>query len=71
MKKETMAHLGLLLIALIWGFAFVAVDYALINGWQTFTILSLRGTISALLLLPFAIKGKFWKDKKMIIHSVV
>lgn len=71
MKKETMAQLGLLLIALIWGFAFVAVDYALINGWQTFTILALRGTISALLLLPFAIKGKFWKDKKMIIHSVV
>ena len=71
MKKETIALLGLLLIAIIWGFAFVTVDYALENGWQTFTILALRGIIAGLLLLPFAIKNKFWKHKKMIIHSAV
>lgn len=71
MKKSIIANLGLLVIAIIWGFAFVAVDYALANGWQTFTILALRGLIASLLLLPFAIKNRFWKHKKMILHAAI
>ena len=71
MKKETIGMFILLLVAVIWGFAFIAVDHALVNGWQTFTILSLRGLIAGLLLLPFAIKKKFWRSKNLIIHSII
>lgn len=71
MKKETLGISLLLIVSIIWGFAFIAVDYALINGWKTFTILGMRGLIAGLLLLPLAIKKKFWKNKNLIYHSVV
>ena len=71
MKKEAIGISVLMLVAIIWGFAFIAVDYALLNGWNTFTILFLRGFIAGLLLLPFAIKKRFWKDKKLITHSII
>lgn len=70
MKKESIGISMLMLVAIIWGFAFIAVDYALINGWNTFTILALRGFIAGSLLLPFAIKKKFWQNKKVLIHCV-
>ena len=71
MKKERIATIGLFLIAIIWGVAFSAVDIALENGWKTFTILACRGLISGLLLFPFVLKAKIWKDKKTFIHAVV
>lgn len=71
MKKEAIGISALLLVSIIWGCAFIAVDYALINGWNTFTILTLRGFIAGLLLLPFAINKRFWKDKKLILHSMI
>lgn len=71
MKKETLGTIFLFIIAIIWGFAFVAVDYALENNWETFTILTCRGLIGGLLLLPFAIKDKFWKHKRILIHSII
>ena len=71
MKKETIGMSILLLVAVIWGFAFIAVDYALASGWQTFTILTLRGLIAGLVLLPFAIKKKFWRSKNLMIHSII
>ena len=58
--------IALFLVALIWGIAFIAVDYALASGWKTFTILAVRGLLSGLILLPFAIKDKVWKKKKLM-----
>ena len=71
MKKERYATIGLFLIAIIWGIAFSAVDIALANGWKTFTILACRGLISGLLLIPFVIKAKIWKDKKIFFHAII
>ena len=71
MKKESLGTLILLMIAVIWGFAFIAVDYALANGWNTFSILALRGFIAGIMLLPFALKKKFWTNKNLIIHAPI
>lgn len=71
MQKEKLATLGLLSIAIIWGMAFYFVDVALLNGWQTFTILAFRGIVSGLLLIPFAFMGKIWKNKRSLIHSII
>ena len=71
LKKERLASLTLILCALIWGVSFSAVDLALANGFKTFTILAFRGLISGFMLLPFAIKKKFWLNKKNIIHAFI
>lgn len=71
MRRSQIASLGLLLIAIIWGVAFIMVDYALNNGYKTFTILALRGLIAGLILSPFAIKYKVWRNKKNLLHSII
>ena len=43
MKKKLIGSSILMIVAIIWGVAFIAVDYALESGWQTFTILTARG----------------------------
>ena len=54
MKKEHLGLISLFIVSLIWGIAFLAVDYALENKWQTFTILAIRGLLAGGILLPFA-----------------
>ena len=71
MKKTHIATIALFAVAIIWGIAFIAVDYALASGWNTFTILALRGLLSGLLLLPFAIKEKIWKNPKLLLNCVI
>lgn len=71
MKKEHIATISLFLVAFIWGIAFIAVDYALDSGWNTFTILAIRGLLSGLLLLPFAIKEKIWKHKTVLLNCAI
>jgi len=71
MNKRSKAVIMLYIIALIWGFAFIAIDYSLANGYGVFYILALRGLIAGLLLLPFFIKNKFWKNKHTFVHSIV
>ncbi len=71
MRKETIALLSLFLVAFIWASAFIAIDMALESGWGTFSILTVRGLVGGLILLPFAIKTKFWKNKKSLIYGVV
>ena len=71
MKKKHIATIALFMVALIWGIAFIAVDYALESGWNTFAILAIRGILSGGLLLPFAIKEKIWKDKKQFINIII
>ena len=71
MKKEHLGIISLFAVALIWGIAFISVDYALVNGWKTFTLLAIRGILSGLLLFPFASKEKIWKNKKLLINCVI
>lgn len=71
MKKKHIALIALFVVALIWGVAFIAVDYALDSGWKTFTLLAIRGILSGLFLFPFALKAKIFKNKKLFLHSVI
>ena len=71
LKKESLGIISLFVVALIWGIAFIAVDYALASNWNTFTILAVRGLLSGLILLPFALKDKIWKNKKVFIHTII
>ena len=71
MKQKYIATISLFLVALIWGVAFIAVDYALVSGWNTFTILAIRGLLSGLILLPFAIKDNIFKNKNLLINCVI
>ena len=69
--KKQIGIISLFIVSLIWGLAFIAVDYALENGWNTFTILSIRGVLSGLMLLPFAIKDKIWKNKRIFFNTII
>ena len=71
LKKKHIATIGLFIVSIIWGIAFIAVDYALESGWNTFTILAIRGLLSGLILLPFAIKEKIFNNKKVLINTVI
>lgn len=59
MKENAKRYLGdffLLLVAIIWGFGFIAVKIGLNNGMAPFFLMFLRFLIAALALLPFQIK---------------
>lgn len=71
MKKSHIATIALFMVSLIWGIAFIAVDYALESGWNTFTILAVRGLLSGGLLIPFVIKEKTWQNPKILINCVI
>ena len=71
MKQKYIATISLFIVSLIWGVAFIAVDYALASGWNTFTILAVRGLLSGALLLPFALKDKIFKNKKLLINCII
>lgn len=71
MKIKNLGMISLFIVSIIWGVAFIAVDYALASGWKTFTILAIRGILSGLILLPFAIKDMIWKNKRLFINCVI
>ena len=71
MRKERLGIISLFVVSLIWGVAFLAVDYALENNWNTFTILTIRGVLSGLILFPFVLKDKMWKHKKLFINTMI
>lgn len=71
MKNKHLGMIALFIVSLIWGMAFIAVDYALANGWKTFTILAIRGLLSGLILFPFVIKDRIWRSKKIFIPCIV
>lgn len=71
MKKENISILALITVAFIWGSAFIGVEIALNAGWDVFPILAVRGLIGGLCTLPFALKYKFWNNKKGMISGVI
>ncbi len=50
-RRQLVADMGLLLVALIWGFTFVMVQEA-VQKWPVFAFLALRFTIASLAFLP-------------------
>lgn len=71
MKKETLGTIYLILIALIWGIAFIAIESALRAGWQTFPLLTVRGFIGGTVALVFSFKSKWYKDKYVYLLGFV
>ncbi len=71
MNKEKLSIIALLIVAFIWGSAFIGVDIALKAGWDVFPILAVRGLVGGLCTLPFALKYKFWKNKKGMISGLI
>lgn len=57
MKKYTLnADLMLLMVAIIWGTGFIAVEYAIHAGMSAVLILAIRFTLAAIILLAFTLK---------------
>ena len=71
MKIERKATLALFLAAILWGLAFIFVDDALKNGWQTFPLLAARGLLGGLFMFALSFKKKWWKNKKTIYLGIV
>lgn len=71
MNTETKAKLCLLSTAVIWGLGFVGVQGALDAGWDAFPLLFMRGLIGGLVLLPFSIKNKWWRNKELLLSGAI
>ncbi|MBS3991891.1 MAG: DMT family transporter [Erysipelothrix sp.] len=65
-----LAKSSLFLSAFLWGFGFVAVEGALISGWDPMALLAARGFIGGSLLLIFSYRRKFWKNKELMIEGI-
>ncbi|MDR1795203.1 MAG: DMT family transporter [Erysipelotrichaceae bacterium] len=70
MQKSTIGKILLLSATMIWGLAFVMVQYALDGGWSTFALLSARGFLGALLFSAISFSQKWWKNKKLVLSSL-
>lgn len=71
MQTKTKATLALFMTALIWGFAFIGVDDALMNGWETFPLLAFRGIIGGAFMLLFSYRKKWWHNKKTLLLGTI
>jgi drug/metabolite transporter (DMT)-like permease len=65
-----LAKSSLFLSAFLWGFGFVAVEGALISGWDPMALLAARGFIGGSLLFIFSYRRKFWKNKELMIEGI-
>lgn len=73
MKKKNVkmiALIALLILSIIWGFAYIGVTDALNNGWHPFSIVFLRGIVAAIAIFPFTIK-KSYKDKGLFLAGLI
>ncbi|MGB4985606.1 MAG: DMT family transporter [Erysipelotrichaceae bacterium] len=71
MNKRTLGKIILFIASFLWGMGFIATDIALSNGWQPFAILSFRGLVSSIVLIPFTLKTKWYKNMPFIKDSII
>lgn len=72
MKNNALyGKMALFIAAFLWGISFVAVEKAMEFGWTPFMLLGMRGLLSGVALSGFAIKKKFWKNRKLIQESLI
>lgn len=57
--------------AFLWGFGFVAVEGALLAGWNPMLLLAVRGLLGGTLLLVFSYKRQWWRNKSLIKDSII
>jgi drug/metabolite transporter (DMT)-like permease len=57
--------------AFLWGIGFVAVEGALLAGWNPMLLLAVRGFMGGALLLAFSYKRKFWNNKPLLKDSLI
>lgn len=71
MPNNKKAVFALFATAFIWGFAFISVDDALLNGWDAFPLLMVRGFIGGAMMFLLSYKKKWWRNKKTIQLGIV
>jgi drug/metabolite transporter (DMT)-like permease len=70
-RKVRLADLSLLLVSLLWGAGFIAVQFALKSGMPTSLVVMLRFLIGALTILAFKFKAILTINKKELINGVI
>lgn len=65
------ADTSLLLVAMIWGTGFVAVEYAFRAGLGTAALMSLRFAIATVVMLPFCWKQVRAAGRRTIVHGII
>jgi len=75
MKPKNNLHIWaiflLIAVALFWGGGYTATQIAIDNGWSTYSILLFKNSIAAIIATVFAIKTRFWKDKKLLLSGLI
>ena len=75
MKPRNNLHIWaiftLIAVAIFWGGGYTATQLAIDNGWSTYSILLFKNSIAAVIATIFAIKTKFWKDKKLLLSGLI
>jgi drug/metabolite transporter (DMT)-like permease len=72
MKNNALyGKMALFTAAFLWGISFVAVEKAMEFGWTPFVLLGMRGLLSGVALSGFALKKKFWKNRLLILESIL
>lgn len=69
-KNERFAAFELLMVAVIWGTGFIATEYAIKSNLGTPTIMAVRFTVAALIMLAFAVKELKSLSKKQWLHGI-
>ena len=65
-----LGKLALFSAALLWGISFIAVDQAMAFGWTPFALLGMRGLLAGLAIGVFALKQKFWLNRRLMIEGI-
>lgn len=70
-RQPQWADASLLLVAMIWGTGFVAVEYAFGAGLTTAALMCLRFTIAAVVMLPFCWKQLRVAGRHALVHGMI
>ncbi len=70
-KKETIAELSLVLVALIWGCGFIATDYVIKANWNTSLIMAVRFIIASVVMAIALNRKMFQLTKYELLHGSV
>lgn len=71
MSSQNKGKLALILAAFIWGISFTAVQQALNSGWETFSLLGMRGLLAGTSIGLLGLKRQFWKNKALMRDGIL
>jgi drug/metabolite transporter (DMT)-like permease len=70
-QNTTLGKFALFTASFLWGISFIAVDQAMAYGWTPFALLGVRGLLAGLAIGFFALKQKFWLNKRLMIEGTL